>query len=72
MIGTEKQNSSEKEGDKRMRLAEEITRTELERVAPVEDLIKYHEDYGFEFPIRAGHILNCFACDGLTVLGDRQ
>ena len=55
-----------------MRVAEEIVKTELENFAPVEDLIKFHEDYGFEFPCRAGHLLNYFSCDGLTVLGDRQ
>lgn len=55
-----------------MKVAEEIAKTELEDFTPVEDLVIYNEDYGFEFPCRAGHLLNYFSCDGLTVLGDRQ
>lgn len=44
----------------------------LENFAPVEDLVIYNEDFGFEFPCKSGHLLNYFSCEGLAVLEDRQ
>lgn len=51
---------------------DEILRVDLENFTPVEDLVSYFEDYGFEFPVRAGKLLKVFSCDGLAVLEDRQ
>ena len=45
---------------------------EFEEEVTIDDLKTWHEDFGFEFPCGAGHLLKAFSCDGLTVLGDRQ
>lgn len=55
-----------------MRVAEELTRTELESFAPVEDLIRYYEDFGLTFEIKGGRLVNYFCSEGLSVLEDRQ